>query len=381
MTDNLQSALGLDSLRSSHPIEVPVHKADEINQIFDAISYSKGSCVLRMISSHIGEPVFMEGVRQYLKKHAYGNTVTGDLWAALSTASGTNVQDVMTTWTKHVGYPVITVTEDEKASSITVKQNRFLRTGDTKPEEDKVIYPVFLGIRTKDGVNESLVLDKREGTFELPSLDFFKLNANHTNIYRTAYSAERLRKLGAAARDGLLTVEDRAGMLADAGALSQSGYQKTTGLLSLLKGFSGESEYVVWSEIIARLSGLQGVWLFENKEVRDGLELFQRSLVSAKAHELGWEFSEDDGHILQQFKALLFGAAGISGDQKIVAAAKEMFNKYMAGDKTALHPNIRGSVFAMTLKHGGKAEVSHSISIILATSQWPHDPVWRLTTE
>ena len=62
--DNLQSALRLDGLRSSHPIEVPVKKADEIGQMFpppthppprrnetraddsfDAISYSKGSCV------------------------------------------------------------------------------------------------------------------------------------------------------------------------------------------------------------------------------------------------------------------------------------------------------------------------------------------------
>ncbi|KAI7426727.1 hypothetical protein KC336_g6217, partial [Hortaea werneckii] len=55
VTDNLQSALGLDSLRSSHPIEVPVKRADEVNQIFDAISYSKGSCVIRMVSKHLGE--------------------------------------------------------------------------------------------------------------------------------------------------------------------------------------------------------------------------------------------------------------------------------------------------------------------------------------
>jgi len=112
--DNLQSALGLDSLRSSHPIEVPVKRADEVNQIFDAISYSKGSCVLRMISTYLGEDVFMEGIRQYLKKHAYGNTDTGDLWAALSAASGKDISNIMDIWTKNVGYPVITVTKTNK---------------------------------------------------------------------------------------------------------------------------------------------------------------------------------------------------------------------------------------------------------------------------
>ena len=356
VVDNLQRALALDSLRSSHPIEVPVKRADEINQIFDAISYSKGSCVLRMISTYLGEDVFLEGVRQYLKKHAYGNTQTGDLWASLAEASGKSVEDVMQVWTKNIGFPVVTVSEkDDK--TIQLKQNRFLRTGDTKPEEDQVIYPVFLGLRTKDGVDESQTLDKREDTFTVSSTDFFKLNANHTGLYRTAYSPERLKKLGDAANQGLLSVEDRAGMIADAGALAQSGYQSTSGVLSLLKGFNSESEFVVWNEIISRVSSVQSAWIFENQEDRDALDAFLRYLVSAKAHGLGWEFSENDGHILQQFKAMMFGTAGISGDEAIINAAKDMFKKFMAGDKAAVHPNIRGSVFSMALKYGGQDEV------------------------
>ena len=270
VTDTLQGALSLDSLRSSHPIEVPVKRADEVNQIFDAISYSKGSCVLRMISKHLGEDVFMEGIRQYLKKHAYGNTQTGDLWAALSAASGEDLKETMDIWTKHIGYPVVTVTENEGDSTVHVKQNRFLRTADVKPEEDKVIYPVFLGMRTQDGVNEELVLNKREDSFKVKDLDFFKLNADHSGIYRTSYTPARLEKLGKAARDGLLSVEDRAGMIADAGALAASGYQKTSGVLNLLKGFDSEKEFVVWNEIVSRLGSIQGAWTFENKKVRDG---------------------------------------------------------------------------------------------------------------
>lgn len=150
-------------------------------------------------------------------------------------------------------------------------------------------------------------------------------------------------------------------MIADAGALAQSGFQKTSGVLSLLKGFDSETEFVVWSEILARLGAVQSAWIFEDKAVRDGLEKFQRSLVSAKAHKQGWTFSDKDGHIEQQFKAVLFGSAGLSGDEEIISASKEMFNKYMAGDKSALHPNIRGSVFAMALKHGGAEEVSLTV--------------------
>ncbi|KAI9780015.1 MAG: Aminopeptidase 2 mitochondrial [Candelina submexicana] len=356
VTDTLQSALSLDSLRSSHPIEVPVKRADEINQIFDAISYSKGSCVLRMISRHLGEATFIEGIRRYLKKHAYGNTQTGDLWAALSDASGEDVEKIMDIWTKNVGYPVVSVTENEGSSSIHVKQNRFLRTADVKPEEDKTLFPVFLGLRTKDGVNEELTLNGRESDFNLPSLDFFKLNADHSGIYRTSYSSERLKKLGKAAKEGLLTVEDRAGMIADAGALAASGYQKTSGVLSLVRGFDSETEFVVWDEIVSRISSIRTAWIFENEQTKDALEAFQRDLVSSQAHALGWEFKEGEGHIEQQFKSLLFGSAGSAGDQKVIEAAQSMFKKFADGDRAAIDPNIRGSVFKIVLHNGGEKE-------------------------
>jgi aminopeptidase 2 len=357
VTDTLQGALSLDSLRSSHAIEVPVKRADEVNQIFDAISYSKGSCVLRMISKYLGEDIFMEGIRQYLKKHAYGNTETGDLWAALSNASGKDVSKVMDIWTKNVGYPVVTVTENKGDSSIHVKQNRLLRTADVKPEEDKVLYPVFLGLRTKEGIDESLVLSKREEDFKVPDLDFFKLNADHSGIYRTSYTPDRLEKLGKAAKEGLLSVEDRAGMIADAGALAASGYQKTSGVLNLLKGFDSEKEFIVWNEIIGRLGSIQSAWIFEDEKVKNGLETFQRDLVSEKAHKAGWEFKETDSHIDQQFKAMLFGSAGMSGDKTVIKVAQEMFAKFSQGDKSAIHPNIRGSVFGISLKYGGEKEV------------------------
>ncbi|KAI5235600.1 hypothetical protein E4T43_09144 [Aureobasidium subglaciale] len=356
VTDNLQSALALDSLRSSHPIEVPVKRADEINQIFDAISYSKGSCVLRMVSKYLGEETFMEGVRRYLKKHAFGNTQTNDLWAALSDASGKDVEKIMDIWTKNVGFPVVSVTEDAKNNSVHVKQNRFLRTADVKPEEDKILYPVFLGLRSKDGVDEELTLDGRERSFKVKDLDFYKINADHSGIYRTSYSPERLQKLGEAAKKGLLTVEDRAGMIADAGALAASGYQKTSGVLSLLQGFDTEPEFVVWDELTARIASVRAAWVFQDNKVKDALKAFQRDLVSKKSHELGWDFKESDGHIEQQFKSLLFSSAALAGDEKTKTAALEMFENFKNGDRSAIHPNLRAGVYAIVLQNGGEAE-------------------------
>ena len=267
VTGVLQGALSLDALRSSHPIEVPIARADEVNEIFDAISYQKGACVIRMISKYLGEDVFMEGIRRYLKKHAYGNTQTTDLWAALSDASGKSVGEVMNIWTKYVGYPVLSVTENSDGKTVHLKQNRFLKTGDVKAEDDKTLYPIFLGLKHKDGVDENKVFDTREQSIEVPSTDFFKFNADHSGIFRTSYSPERLQKLGKAAKDGLLSTEDRAGMISDASALAASGYQKTSGMLGLLKGFDSEQEFVVWQGILGAVSSLRAAWVFEDEAV------------------------------------------------------------------------------------------------------------------
>lgn len=356
VTDNLRDALSLDSLRSSHPIEIQVKVADEINQIFDDISYAKGSSVIRMISKYLGEDVFMEGIRRYLKKHSYGNTVTEDLWAALSEASGKDVEKIGAIWTKEVGYPVVTVTEDSETNTIRLKQNRFLRTGDVQPEDDKTIYPIVLGLRTADGINTDLTLLDREGAFQVPDMAFFKLNAEHSSLYRTLYSGERLQRLGEAARKGMLPVPDRTGMIADVAALAEAGYQKTSELLTLLTSFDTEPEYQVWDEISASIGALKAAWLFEDEKTRNGLRDFQRAIVQKKAHEIGWAFKEDDGHIEQQFKTLMFGVACDANDEKATSDALEMFKKFKGGDRTALHPNLRRAVFSTAIRMGGEAE-------------------------
>ncbi|KAH3680603.1 hypothetical protein WICPIJ_008223 [Wickerhamomyces pijperi] len=356
VTDSLQQALSLDALRASHPIEVPVKRADEINQIFDAISYAKGSSLLKMISRWLGEDVFVKGVSNYLKKHQYGNTKTSDLWESLSEASGKNVVEVMDVWTKKIGFPVITVTEDAANNKIHVKQNRYLTTGDVKPEEDQTIYPVFLGLKTKEGVDESLVLKTREATIDVKDLEFFKINADQAGIYRTSYSEERWAKLGEAGVSGLLSVEDRAGLVADAGALAVSGYQSTLSLLGLVHGWKKESEFVVWDEILTRVSNIKGAWIFEDQKTLDSLNAFIRSLVSEKTHTLGWEFKAEDSFLEQRLKSVLFSSAASANDEIINKFALEAFAKYTAGEKSAIHPNLRAAIFNAVARRGTAAD-------------------------
>ena len=152
VSENMQSAFGLDALLSSHPIEVPVKDALDVDQIFDRISYDKGSSAIRMLATHLGQEIFLNGVSKYLKSHAYGNATTDDLWSALSEASGESVNILMDPWIREIGFPVLTVTEDfvGELSQLSLKQSRYLSSGVANAEDDTTTWWLPLGLSAGD---------------------------------------------------------------------------------------------------------------------------------------------------------------------------------------------------------------------------------------
>ncbi|CCE83180.1 Piso0_003752 [Millerozyma farinosa CBS 7064] len=365
----LQDALSLDALRSSHPIEVPVQRADEINQIFDSISYAKGSSVLKMIANWLGEDTFIKGIAKYLKVHKWGNTKTLDLWKALSDVSGKDVVSVMEVWTKKTGFPVIQVKEIGN-NEIEISQKRFLATNDVKPEEDQVVFPVFLNVRASEGVDSSIVFRSKSDKIKLPTEDdFFKLNANQSGIYRVVYEPERWIKLGKAGLEGKLSVEDRTGLVADAGSLASSGYITTMDLLNLVKLWKDESNYVIWVQIFSRIKALKAAFLFESEAVNKALDNFVLELIEIKLKSVGWEIKSDDDDSTQELKSSLFAAAAESGHKEALDYAKKAFDSFVAGNKSAIHPNLKMSIFGSIAKHGKEKEYSQLLDIYQNSSE------------
>lgn len=101
-----------------------MRNALEVDQTFDAISYYKGSFVIRMLAEYLGVEVFLKGVSIYLNRHAYSNATTNDLWAAVGEASGQDIKALISDWTLKIGYPMLSVSEE--AGQIRIKQSRFL---------------------------------------------------------------------------------------------------------------------------------------------------------------------------------------------------------------------------------------------------------------
>lgn len=231
----LQNAFDADSLRSSHPIEVPVRDALEVDQIFDQISYLKGSSVIRMLASYLTVDTFVRGVSSYLKANAYGNATTKHLWNALSAASNKDVDSFMAIWIKKIGFPVVTVAEEP--GQITVRQSRFLSGGNVTAEEDSTVWWIPLGLKTGSKV-ETASLSQKEDVIRDVDDDFYKINADHAAFFRTNLPPARLEKLGT--QLDRLSVQDKVGMIADAAALAVSGMAATPALLAFMEHFSAE---------------------------------------------------------------------------------------------------------------------------------------------
>jgi aminopeptidase N len=344
----------LDSLRASHPIEVPVRNALEVDQIFDQISYLKGSSVIRMLSNHLGQDVFLKGVGDYLKKHAYGNAKTSDLWEALSAASGQDVQKFMDSWIRKIGFPVVTVAEEP--GQISLRQSRFLTTGDVKAEEDETTWWIPVGFKTGNPPKTvHSALSVKEDTIRGIDDDFYKINADQSGLYRTNYPPQRLMTLGQ--QLDRLSQEDKIGLMGDATALAVAGDGTTPALLSLLEGFRNEKDYLVWSQVSNSLSKVRMVFS-TNEKISAGLKKFQHKLVSPSAEAIGWEFPKDEDFLTGQLRKLLLSMAAGSDNEKIVSEGQKKFTAWKSGDETAIHPNLRQIVFNLAVSKGGDEEYS-----------------------
>ncbi len=112
-------AYNLDAYESSHPINVEVGHPDEINELFDDISYQKGASLIRMMSVFLTESTFNKGINSYLEEYMFGNAYQDDLWEQLTAAAeadgvvlanGQDVKEIMDTWTTKKGFPAVSVT-------------------------------------------------------------------------------------------------------------------------------------------------------------------------------------------------------------------------------------------------------------------------------
>lgn len=364
ITDSLANAFALDSLRSSHAIQNDSCEPDEINQIFDAISYAKGGSLLRMIKTWLGEKDFVAGVSSYLKAFAWQNATTADLWSHLEKVSGKPVKESMSIWTKNIGHPIVTVEEifsNESEITLKLTQNRFLKTADVKPEEDKIIYPIVLFYKTEANIAEgsfdtSYVFNTRETTLTLPvssAKNFYKLNGNASGFYVTKYPESRYQKLSK--QSSLMSDDDKAGLIGEMNSLCAAGAIKTSTFLNLIISWKSESSPAIWNQMLVALGSIKRAWFFEGEDVLNKLKSITAELAAGKLNELDWEIKDSDSFNLKELKVSLFSSAVNNSDEKYTKLSLELFHKYLK-DESAINPLYRDTMFTAVALNGDASD-------------------------
>ncbi len=98
-----------DALANTRPIHQAAETPAQIQELFDGIAYGKAASVLRMLESYLGEETFRAGVNAYLQKHQYGNATADDFWDAQAKTSKKPVDQIMPTFVKQAGVPILDV--------------------------------------------------------------------------------------------------------------------------------------------------------------------------------------------------------------------------------------------------------------------------------
>jgi aminopeptidase N len=164
LTLDQQKAEYLEESRTKFIRPIVTNKWNTPNEMFDRHTYEKGGVVLNMFRELVGEDIFGEVLRVFLKTNAYSNATTNDFFDAVQQVTGEDYRWFFDQWLMRPGHPVLDVSHvwdsQQKVLSITINQIQGRKLGTP-------VYrlPVKIGITTKTGTTiESIWLDKERQT-------------------------------------------------------------------------------------------------------------------------------------------------------------------------------------------------------------------------
>ena len=345
-------AMSVDGLHNTRPIEYPVIAPKDADAMFDVLTYEKGASVLRMLEQYIGPDVFRDGVREYLRVHAYDNADTGDLWAALGHAAQQPVPDVMNAWIFNPGYPILIVKQD--GDHLTIEQQRFTYLAQplTAPSAEVNQHwqvPVQMRIMA-NGTSESrrLLLDEPRTQVTLPErFESVVLNEGGHGFYRVRYTPELLQRLVRLMPNGLAAIE-RFNIINDAWASTVAGLMPMADYLDLTAQFKPDRDKNVWEIILGSLHTLNRMI---DASDRPKLEALVRDRVGPAFADLGWIPQKGESELTKQFRAEIIRALGILGnDQAVQQRATELY-----AIPNSVDPNILPAIIAILAHIGDDA--------------------------
>ena len=313
-----QQAMARDATITTHPIVQHVTTPDQINQAFDDITYQKGEAVIRMLEGAVGPDVFRAGVRRYMAKYQYGNTVTDQLWTEIGGAAHQDVAPLMHSFTLQGGVPLIRVGDpvcNGDSTKLSLTQGRFGLDAASKTPR-RWIVPVR-SASTSGGPERVEVTDDEPVYVKIAGCSPVVVNAGQSGYYRTLYTPGQFE--GLRGSFGRLGLDDQLGLVADSYGLANSNDAPIERYLGLIGSLPASAPPLLWSMVIAELDGIDGVLTAASEQA--AFRVKARALLRPVFDRVGWTARADDIPAVAQLRERLIPALGVFGDVALVAEA------------------------------------------------------------
>ncbi|XP_034728390.1 leucyl-cystinyl aminopeptidase [Etheostoma cragini] len=348
-------ALDKDALNSSHAVSTEVNNPEQVEEMFDSVSYEKGASILMMLEAWLpGEQQFRKGIIQYLKQFSGLNTDTDDLWNSLTQVSVShhNVSEMMRSWTSQKGFPLVTVSR--KGDQVTLTQEHFLLTSDNATYTSSLwnipVTYVTDNCSLASECRQMFNLKTKSGTLKLPeSVKWLKLNCNNTGFYIVHYGKEGWAALQDALSSNVhvLTQEDRASLIHNIFALSRLGHVSFYDVLNMLKYMSNETES---SPVTEALSQLNAIYRLLDKRQEDSLVARMKHYILDLFGSLmdNQTWVEEESVSKQELRSALLGSACSLNQESCIQKAKALFKHYDESNGTSRIPgDLQQVVFSV----------------------------------
>jgi len=349
-----EGAMSADARATSHAIQVHVTDELQAENSFDSqITYSKGQAVLRMFEAYLGPDVFRSGIRAYMKARAFSNATSADLWNALSTASGKDIEKIASSWTEQPGFPLVSMSakcDAQGARTVSLSQKRFLLSGGADPKGLRWNIP--LQIRVGEGGDlRSVLLDKDGQTMAAGRCDQpLSLDADAIGYYRTEYDAATLATN--TRNFGRLPDADRIALLDDQWALARTGAAPLPTYLALASSMGTDLDPRAWVQISAALETIE----YDERDTpgHDAFQRYARSILKPALDAVGWDARTTEAPSVQELRESLISDLGLWGDPQVLAEARKRFQAFIK-DHKAIPPDTQSAILGVVAHYADAA--------------------------
>ncbi|WP_029623888.1 M1 family metallopeptidase [Sphingomonas sp. PAMC 26617] len=357
-----EGALQVDSTVGTHPIIRHVETVDQIGQAFDGITYMKGQAVIGMLESTLGADTFRAGIRGYMAKYKYGNTVTDQLWSELSTAANTPVAPIAHDFTLQPGVPLVTMTDVRCVggqTQVSLTQGRFAYDTSAKQTQTWRV-PMTLGVIGQADVRAT-VRGVGVQPVTVPGCGTVVLNRGKGSYTRTVYTAPAH---AAIVRDfGRLALTDQLGTLGDDFALAKGGNQRLDRYFADVGALGTDANPLLWQTVAGQLSDLGG--RVPKGAARDAVSAKIIRTIQPAMARVGFAASPGEGALTATLRETLISVLGDLGDPAVLERSRTLFAA-LQKNPDAIPAPIRAPILGAFAQNASAADWDALLALTLA---------------